>query len=107
MGLKTELPIGRDKRYGSHMSGAMDRLLGGWQIVGITTLSEGNWFTITDANGDFANSDGRQRPDEIGQPNVPPCVPGTSFNTCAFVDPPLGSFGNTGQKSLGTPQSVS
>jgi hypothetical protein len=28
------------------------------------------------------------------------CLPGTFFNTCAFVDPPLGSFGNAARNSV-------
>ena len=72
-------------------------------IWGITTLSKGNWFTITDGNASFANSDGQQRPDLIGDPNTTPCVPGTFFNTCAFGDPALGSFGNLGRNTLRGP----
>jgi hypothetical protein len=41
-----------------------------------------------------------QRPDQIGNPNSRPCVPGTEFNTCAFVDPPLGSFGSAGRNTI-------
>ena len=89
-----DLPFGHGKRFGGGLSGAADKIVGGWQIAGITTLSKGNWYTITDGNGNFSNSDGGQRPDLVpGQdPNGHPCVPGTFFNTCAFQDPPSGCF---------------
>jgi hypothetical protein len=78
------------------------RLSGGWQVGGITSASTGNWFTILDANG-VANSDGQQRPDLVGDPRAKPCVPQTFFNTCAFADPPLGSFGNVSRNSVQGP----
>jgi hypothetical protein len=100
-----ELPFGRGKRLLGDASGALNQVVGGWQIAGITTISSGNWFTALDANGDFANSDGgaggaSQRPDQIGNPNTHPCVPGTFFNTCAFTDPPQGSFGTAGRNTI-------
>jgi Carboxypeptidase regulatory-like domain/TonB dependent receptor-like, beta-barrel len=98
-----ELPFGRGKRFLSDASGLVNQIAGGWQFGGITTLSKGNWFTITDGNASFANSDGQQRPDLIGDPNTTPCVPGTFFNTCAFGDPALGSFGNLGRNTLRGP----
>ncbi len=94
-----ELPIGREKRFGTGLSGAANQLLGGWQVSGITTLATGNWLTITDGNSNFANSTEGQRPDRVPaqNPNGTPCVAGTFFNTCAFTDPALGSFGNAGR----------
>lgn len=97
-----ELPVGHEKRFGSNMSGPLNQLLGGWQASGITTLATGNWLTITDGNSNFANSTGGQRPDLVpGQnSNGKPCVAGQFFNTCAFRDPPLGSFGNAGRNTV-------
>ncbi len=99
VGYTLDLPFGHRKRYGGSASGALDQVIGGWQVAGITTISSGNWLTITDGNGNFSNSTGGQRPDLVpGQsPNGKPCIHGTFFNTCAFTDPPLGSFGNAGR----------
>jgi len=60
---------------------------------------------VTDGNGNFANSDGQQRPDAVpGQSATSThCIPGTFFNTCAFTDPSLGSFGNVGINTLNGP----
>jgi hypothetical protein len=107
-----DLPIGHGKRFGGGLSGAADKMLGGWQIAGITTLSTGNSYTITDGNGNFANSDGGQRADLVpGQdPNGHHCIPGTFFNTCAFQDPPINApasdffgFGNAGRNIVRGP----
>jgi hypothetical protein len=83
-------------------SGVMNQIVGGWQVGGITSVSSGNWFTILDDNG-VANSDGQQRPDLIGDPRGKPCVPNTFFNTCAFADPPSGSFGDVSRNSVQGP----
>ena len=98
-----ELPFGRGKRFGGRTSGPADLIAGGWQIAGVASLTSGNWFTILDSNGNFANSDGQQRPDQVANPNIRPCVRGTLFNTCAFVDPALGSFGSAGKNTVRGP----
>jgi hypothetical protein len=97
-----ELPIGHGKRMFGDASGVLNQIVGGWQVGGITSVSSGNWFTITDTNG-VANSDGQQRPDLIGDPRGKPCAPNTFFNTCAFADPPSGSFGDVSRNSVRGP----
>jgi hypothetical protein len=93
-----ELPFGPGKSF--MRSGLAGQVFGGWELAGIASLTSGNWFTILDNTSNFANSDGSQRPDTVGNPNARPCLPGTVFNTCAFVDPPLGSFGNTRKNTV-------
>jgi hypothetical protein len=77
---------------------------------------------VLDFNGNFANSDGgaggvSQRPDQVSDPTVagpvaanPGCAAPTKirtasnwFNTCAFIDPDLGSFGNVGRNTIQAP----
>ena len=100
-----ELPFGKGKSVLGDASGAMQQIVGGWQVAGITTASSGNWFTPTDGNGNFSNSDSfeSQIPNVVANPNGSHCQPGTFFNTCAFVDPPLGSFGDAGRNSVRGP----
>jgi hypothetical protein len=103
-----ELPFGHGKHFLGNASGVTNQVVGGWQLGNIVTISTGNWYTVLDSNGNFANADGgaggvSQRPDQIGDPNAKPCVPGTVFNTCAFADPPLGSFGNVGRNTIQGP----
>lgn len=100
-----ELPYGRGRRFGSGAPAWMNAVLGDWDFSGVTTFSNGTWYTVTDANGNFANSDGQQRPDAVAGQTAggKPCVPGTFFNTCAFTDPAYGSFGNVGQNTVRGP----
>ncbi len=99
-----DLPFGMGQRFATGVA-AIDHILGHWNTSGIVTLSSGTWYTVTDGNGNFANSDGQQRPDAV--PGVKatskPCVPGTFFNTCAFTNPALGSFGDVSMNSLEGP----
>jgi hypothetical protein len=108
-------------------------VVGGWQIANIVSISSGNWFTVLDADGNFANADGgaggvSQRPDLVGDPNragiapantiTPGCqtlvsqggaapdkihTPTAWFNTCAFADPAQGSFGDVGRNTIQAP----
>jgi hypothetical protein len=96
-----ELPFGKDKAIAGSASGTLNRIIGGWQVAGITSASTGNWFTPTDITTNLSNSDGggtvfnASRPNVVGNPNGTPCIPGTLFNTCAFVSNTiLGSFGD-------------
>jgi len=99
-----EIPYGKGRHWGSSAPALVNGILGNWELSGVTTFSQGTWYTITDGNAGFANSDGQQRPDATGQsPFAKPCVPGTFFNTCAFTDPPEGSFGNVGINTVRGP----
>lgn len=99
-----DLPFGTGQRFATHFR-PIDEVIGHWNWSGIVTLSNGTWFTVTDGNGSFANSDGQQRPDVV--PGVKatdkPCLTGTFFNTCAFQNPQPGSLGNVGVNTLEGP----
>jgi hypothetical protein len=104
-----DLPVGHGRKFLGSATGITEQVLGGWQIAGITSVSSGNWFTVLDSNGNFANSDGgvggvSQRPD-FGL--TPGCIPASGklvfFNTCEYHDPALGSFGDVGRNTLQGP----
>jgi hypothetical protein len=100
-----DLPFGHGQRFAPNVNGVTNFFIGNWEMSGIVILSSGTWFTVTDANANFANSDGQQRPDAVpGQKaNGKSCATGTFFNTCAFTDPQQGSFGNIGLNTLRGP----
>ena len=103
-----EIPVGHGKRFLGDAHGFLNQAVGGWQLAAIVSASTGNYFTVLDSNGNFSNSDGgaggvSQRPDLVGNPKATPCVQGTFFNTCAFADPSLGSFGNVGRNTIEGP----
>ena len=105
-----ELPFGKGQRFAGDASGALNQIIGGWQIAGITSASTGNYFTPTDIATNLSNSDGggnvanAARPNRVGDPNGTPCIRGTIFNTCAFeTNTVLGTFGNAGRNIIRGP----
>lgn len=99
-----DLPFGTGHRLATHVP-VIDHVIGNWNWSSIVTLSQGTWFTVTDGNANFANSDGQQRPDAVPgvKANSTPCIAGTFFNTCAFANPALGSTGDLSINSLEGP----
>ena len=106
-----QLPFGHGQRFGGNASGVLNQIIGNWQVAGITSVQTGNWFTITDAVTSVSTSDGggavgfnEVRPNVVGNPNGKPCLPGTLFNTCAFVDnTTFFTFGNAGRNIVRGP----
>jgi hypothetical protein len=93
-----ELPFGPGKRF-FETDGALAKLIGGWMITGIVTHESGKPFTVN-SNADRAGIGTRfQKPDVIRDPNLPgdERTPQRWFDTGAFVNPPVGQFGNAGR----------
>ncbi|HTM47735.1 MAG TPA: TonB-dependent receptor [Bryobacteraceae bacterium] len=112
-----DLPLGRGHRFMS--GGAADKLFGGWQVNGITSLQTGPPFQIQ-TQGDNANigsgagSSNHQRPNVVGDPYAGVDTganirnrgvnAGTFyFNRGAYVLPPLFRLGNLGKNTLRGP----
>jgi Carboxypeptidase regulatory-like domain/TonB dependent receptor len=106
-----QLPFGNGKKFAGDATGLKNQIIGNWQVSGITTASTGNWFTITDSLTNLSSSDGgggvgffEVRPNVVGNPNGKPCMAGTAFNTCAFVDNNIPfTFGNAGRNIVRGP----
>lgn len=84
-----ELPFGRGKRFSSG-NGFVNGFIGGWQMNLIGTLQTGNPVPISGANNNLAtrpNSTGKSA--KIDNPTAEHW-----FDTTAFVNPPLYTFGN-------------
>jgi hypothetical protein len=101
-----DIPFGKDRKFGSVASPALNALLGGWQLNGIWTLQTGYWFTPFGVNDSCFCNDGNAnslRPDAVaGQnPNSGPNTPYEWFNVNAFnVDVPDGRHGNAGRNTI-------
>jgi hypothetical protein len=102
-----ELPFGPGKRWMTTASGFENKLVGGWQLNGISTFLSG--FPFTPLVGSNRSGDGDTRnPD---RPSVSttfsgPVILGKPtewFNPNAFVLPPPGTFGNLGRGTLSGP----
>jgi hypothetical protein len=112
-----ELPFGKGRKW-RNAGGWADRLVGGWQLNGITALQSGPPFTLA-TPGDNANiGSSAQRPDVVGDPysgvdrgadirrrGVDQGA--TYFNKAAFVMPALFRLGSVGKNTLYGPGSQS
>jgi hypothetical protein len=101
-----DLPWGAGRRWMNQ--GIASRVLGGWQLSGISTLQTGFPFTVNLA-GDTAGIGGGTgailiRPNAV--PGVSWKLPGTErtterwFNTSAFAAPDAFTFGNVGRNTV-------
>jgi hypothetical protein len=99
-----EAPVGRGRRYLGSANRAVDAFLGGWQISGIVLFQTGPFLTPTvtgtDPSGTGASRRTGQRPDRIGNGNLPSDRRTISgwWDRSAFAPPPnnIGRFGNAG-----------
>jgi len=113
-----ELPLGKGKRF-LNAGGPIDKVLGGWQVNGITSAQSGPPFQIQ-TQGDNANigagagTSNHQRPNLVGDAYAGIDTgadikrrgvdAGTFyFNRAAFAMPPLFRLGNLGKNTLRGP----
>jgi hypothetical protein len=100
-----ELPIGNGKHFLSNLGRISDKIVSGWQVAGITTLSTGQSFT-PEVPGDISNTGNSfVRPNRIRTGTLPSDqrTPEHWFDTSAFVVPVEGTFGNSGRGILKAP----
>jgi hypothetical protein len=99
-----ELPFGRGKAFFTNVNRVAGALLGGWQVTGITTFSQGqaqtpslgiDWLLI----GTFSTS----RPNIIGEVSAGRSLPDNYVNPSAFQRPPNGVQGTAGRGSIRQP----
>jgi trimeric autotransporter adhesin len=102
-----DLPFG-DRRHWLR-SGMGAKLFGNWELIGTTQYSSGNHLTPY-ISASFTNSVGpllSQRPDQIGDPNLPASqrTTGQFFNVGAFALPATGKFGDAARGTIVGPSS--
>lgn len=89
----------------SHHSAIVRSTLGDWETSGLLTLDSGLPFNVVTGGNNSLTSEGKDRPNLVGDPNLPG---GRStgaevqeyFNTSAFVPNGIGQFGNFGRNAL-------
>ena len=110
------LPFGRGKRWGNSMSGAMEALVGGWQVSGVNTIVPGETVTFTYAPAaaalvsgiaqDFRGAN-NYRPNVTCDPYAPAGEQTINnwFNKACVVAPtdPSQPFGNAGRNTVRGP----
>lgn len=99
-----EMPFGIGKRFGSGWNRAVDAVIGGWSIGGITTLTSGQPLGLT-VLGDPANTGDTNRPNVVGDWRLSRAERTLDrfFNTSAFVPNPAFTYGNAGRNILEQP----
>jgi hypothetical protein len=95
-----ELPFGPGKRFLAGSGAVLGRVVGGWQVNGITTFHRGNFLnTSTNVNNGVGSRAGNKA-DATGQPAQIARDQRTRvrwFNTAAFADPPFTRYGTSGE----------
>jgi hypothetical protein len=97
-----ELPFGPGKPIGRNLHGLAAKLVGGWNLNGIVTVSTGFPFTPTLATP-VANTGTSSRPNCLSNAALSDPTPTRWFNTGAFGTPALYTFGNCGRDILNGP----
>jgi hypothetical protein len=96
-----DIPVGRNRAFGSGMNRGLDAAMGGWNIAMFNTFQSGFPLSFgVNANTLFLTGAGAQRPNVVGDPMEG--ITGSHqdrlnrfFNTAAFAQPAPFTFGDT------------
>jgi hypothetical protein len=89
-----ELPVGKSRKFGSGMNGALNAIVGGWQSSGTLTLKEGFPLTVTSSGNGVNYFGAGQHVDVIGDYHVAHQTRTQWFDTSAFAVAAPWSQGN-------------
>jgi hypothetical protein len=97
-----ELPVGKGRRFASHMPAVANAVLGGWSVGSIVTTASGVPYSIA-VQGNPANSgtfDVVNRPLLVGDPFAVRRTLDQDFNTAAFIANAPNTIGNAGRNIM-------
>ena len=119
------LPFGKGKKYGGDWNGAVDAIVGGWEVDVIERATSGFPLFVVDSANESGvafswNGNGLNRPDMVGDPNKagpvaanPGCDAPSAihtlthwFNPCAFTHAEDGELGNSNRAPLYGPHFI-
>jgi hypothetical protein len=93
-----EMPFGKGKHFGTGWTPAVNTVLGGWQLTGVTTFKSGPPIGITALTNNTNSFGGGQTANIVGNPSaVSAGVDRVTewFNTAAFAQPAPFTFGDS------------
>ncbi|MBV8551674.1 MAG: carboxypeptidase regulatory-like domain-containing protein [Acidobacteriaceae bacterium] len=102
------LPFGKGQRFGNSWNGAVNAILGDWQVTVLEKVTSGfPLFLIagTNASGVNFQNNGNSvnRPNQVCNPQRSNPSINEWFNTACFVDPPSGELGNANRTPVSGP----
>jgi hypothetical protein len=90
-----ELPFGRGKMFGGDVNGVVNRFIGGWQLVGIATFTDGTPLVLAAATDETGLLGYSKRPAWNGQSAaISNATLNHWFNTSVFTQPAPFTLGN-------------
>lgn len=94
-----DLPFGAGRPLLNGGNEIANHLIGGWQVNGITTFRSGVALSLTSPVSNNRGNRAGNRPDRIANGNLPTAERSVErwFDTRAFKDPILGTYGNSGE----------
>jgi hypothetical protein len=119
------LPFGKGKKYGANWNGAVNAVLGNWEVDVIERATSGFPLFVVDSVNTSGvnfqwNGNSLNRPDQVGDPNKGGPVAGNPgcnapaqvhtlnswFNPCAFAPAAAGELGNAKRAPVDGPRFV-
>jgi hypothetical protein len=99
------LPFGRGKKFAGNVNRAVDSVIGGWQVAGISTFQGGFPFTVAATDIGFVDGSYAMRADQVGKPYPSGFRkdPTQWLNTAAFAQPAPGNFGDSSRNAVRAP----
>jgi hypothetical protein len=106
-----DLPIGRGKRFGGNWDGAMNAIVGNWEVDVIERVLSGFPVFVVNSNNQSGvffqqNSSNQNRPDMICNANSGPHTLTEWFNTSCFTAATPGELGNAPRAPVSGPRFV-
>ncbi|MGA2740737.1 MAG: carboxypeptidase-like regulatory domain-containing protein [Bryobacteraceae bacterium] len=102
-----ELPFGKGKAFGNDWNGAVNAILGNWEVTAIEKATSGFPVFVVASNGSGVNFENNGnsliRPNQICNPVLSNPTINEWFNTSCFADAPSGELGNASRTPLSGP----
>ncbi|HEY3826103.1 MAG TPA: TonB-dependent receptor [Bryobacteraceae bacterium] len=97
-----EIPFGHGRAWASRLPGALDAVVGGWQLSGIFVAQSGSPFSVLMSCADVNAQGNNCRPNRLANGALPAGQQSIAgwFDTAAFAIPSTPAYGNAGRNIL-------